>query len=66
MVYVPHRVYTSKILDAIDEGILDRDQVILACLNWMSEQEVKNMAECNDFFSYEEESEEELDTCEDM
>lgn len=52
------REYTNRVLDAIEEGLLGRDQVILACLNYMSEQEVKDMCEDNLFFEEEEEEEE--------
>jgi len=65
MVYVPVRQYTNKMLAAIDEGLLDRDQVILACLNWMSDQDVKLMAEANEFLAEEEEDDESKDEDED-
>jgi len=55
MVYVPVRQYTNKILADIEEGLLDRDQVILACLTWMSDCDVKLMAEANEFLAEEEE-----------
>jgi hypothetical protein len=48
------REFTNRILEEIDEGILDKDTVIMACLKYMSEDEVRDMAESNDFF-YEEE-----------
>jgi hypothetical protein len=63
MVYVPVRQYTNKMLAAIDEGLLDRDQVILACLNWMSDRDVKLMAEANEFL--EEEEDDDVDEDED-
>lgn len=50
------RQATKKILEMISEGILDKDTVILACLNHMSDAEVQSMAEANEFF-YEEEEE---------
>ena len=43
------REYTNKMLDMIDEGLIDRDTLILACLGYMSENEVKDMAETNGF-----------------
>ena len=49
------REATNKILEMIDEGILDRDAVIMACLKYMSEDDVADMAECNEFFYAEEE-----------
>lgn len=44
------REFTNKILEAIDEGLLDRDTVIMACLKYMSEDEVADMAHANEFF----------------
>lgn len=63
MVYVPVRQYTNKMLAAIEEGLLDRDQVILACLNWMSDRDVQLMAEANEFL--EEEEDDDVDEDED-
>jgi hypothetical protein len=51
------REYTNKILEAVEEGLLDKDMVIMACLKYMSEQQVKDMAEANEFFMDEEEDE---------
>ena len=53
------REYTNKILEAVAEGLLDKDMVIMACLKYMSEQQVKDMAEANEFFMDEEEDEDE-------
>ena len=39
----------------IAEGLLDKDIVINACLSYMSESEVQDMAESNEFFTSEEE-----------
>ena len=61
------REATNKILDMIDEGILDRDTVIMACLKYMSEDEVADMAAINEFIEEEEEEdEEELDPMDDF
>jgi len=38
---------TNKILELVEDGILDKDNVILACLKYMSEDEVAGMAHCN-------------------
>ena len=43
------RKYTNMLLDMIDEGMIDRDLVITACLKYMSEDEVQNMMEFNEF-----------------
>jgi hypothetical protein len=52
------REYTTKLLEMVEEGILDRDNVIMACVQYMSEDDVKDMMECNEFLNEEEESEE--------
>ena len=51
------REFTNKILEAVAEGLLDKDMVIMACLKYMSEQQVKDMAEANEFFMDHEEDE---------
>ena len=58
------RQATNRILEMVEEGVLDRDTVIMACLKYMSEAEVADMAHDNEFF-YEEEEEEEEDEDED-
>ena len=59
------REATDQILEMIEEGLLDRDTVIMACLKWMSEDEVAEMAHHNQLFDedtyYDEEEEEELE-----
>ena len=52
------REYTNKVLEAVKEGILDRDMVIMACLKYMSEKDVEDMCDVNCFFEHEEEEEE--------
>ena len=53
------REFTNKILEAVEEGMLDKDTVIMACLKYMSEDQVRDMADANCFFEHEEEDEEE-------
>ena len=53
------RKVTNKILEMVEEGLLDKDQVILACLNYMSEDDVADMAHCNEFIEEQEEETEE-------
>ena len=48
------REATNKILEMVEEGVLDRDTVIMACLKYMSEDDVADMAHCNEFFMFEE------------
>jgi hypothetical protein len=43
----------------VEEGILDRDAVIMACLKYMSESDVADMAHINGFFEDEEEEQDE-------
>ena len=52
------RKATDKILDMVDEGILDKDMVIMSCLKYMSEDDVADMAHCNEFFLNDEEESE--------
>jgi len=61
MVYVPVRQYTNKMLAAIEEGLLDQDQVLIACLNWMTDRDVQQMAEANEFLEEEEDDDEDED-----
>ena len=51
------REYTNKLLEMVEEGLLDRDSVIMACVKYMSEDEVKDMMECNEFIEDENEEE---------
>ena len=48
------RQATDKILEMVEEGILDKDMVIMSCLKYMSEDDVADMAHCNEFFLEEE------------
>ena len=52
------RQATDKILEMVEEGILDRDTVIMSCLKYMSEDDVADMAHSNEFFINEEDDEE--------
>jgi len=47
------RHYTNKLLDMIDEGLIDKKLVIDACLSYMSETDVEDMMRCNDFLTEE-------------
>ena len=42
------RKYTNVLLELVKDGLLDKDNVIQMCLNYMSEQEVQDMVEMND------------------
>ncbi len=41
------RKVTNELLDLIGEGVLDADTVVMACLKYMSEDEVADMARIN-------------------
>lgn len=49
------REYTNKLLEMVEEGLLDRDNVIMACVKYMSEDEVRDMMHCNEFIEEDEE-----------
>ena len=53
------REATNRILELVEEGMLDRDTVIMACLKYMSEDDVADMAHANEFFLDEDEDEDE-------
>ena len=44
------RQYTNKLLEMVDEGILDKDYLIMACLKYLSEYDVRDMAHLNEIF----------------
>jgi hypothetical protein len=52
------REYTVKLLEAIQAGMIDREAVITAALQHMSEDEVKDMCEAEGWFEHEDEEEE--------
>lgn len=55
------RKNTIRLLELIDEGVLDPIQVLTAALNWHSDHEVGEMAESNQFFSLDNDDDEEDD-----
>ena len=54
------RQATERVLQLVEDGLLDRDTVIMACLKYMSEDDVADMAHANEFF-YDDESADEDD-----
>lgn len=48
------RKVTNQILDDIENGLLDPEVVLLACLRYMSEDDVRDMALQNDLIVNEE------------
>ncbi len=51
------RANTEQLLEAVEEGLLDKDQVIMACVKYMSESDVADMCRINEFFPEYEDSE---------
>ena len=47
------REYTDLLLQMVEEGMLDPDTVIMACVKYMSEDDVLEMMELNEFISEE-------------
>jgi hypothetical protein len=54
---------TNKILEMVDEGLLDARAVAQMCLKYMSEDAVADMAEANEIFFEEDDYEEEEPEC---
>jgi hypothetical protein len=48
------RKVTNQILEAVDDGLLDPKQALLAALKYMSEDEVADMARINELLFDEE------------
>lgn len=44
-----NRKTTNKILELVSDGVLDAETVLAACLASMSESDVYDMAEANEF-----------------
>ena len=42
------REYTNKLLDGLNEGIYNKDQIIIAFCKYMSEDDVKDMMQINE------------------
>ena len=55
------RQYTEQLLEMIEDGILDRDAVIMACVKYMSEDEVRDMMEINEFVPAEDEEDDDME-----
>ena len=49
------RKFTNKLCDMIDDGLISQETVIMACLKYMSEDDVKDMMEHNEFIENDEE-----------
>jgi hypothetical protein len=53
------REYTNQLLEKIKQGLLDRDTVIMACVKYMSEDDVCDMMFANEFVLETDDDEEE-------
>ena len=53
------RKATNKLLEMIEDGLLSYESVATACLSYMSEDDVADMAHCNEFIEEEETEEQE-------
>lgn len=51
------RETTNKVLEMVDEGLLNPRDVLLMALKWMSEDDVKAMVKANELFEEDEEDE---------
>lgn len=49
------REYTKKLLEMIENGLLDKDTVILALVNYMSETDIYDCMEANEFIEVDDE-----------
>jgi len=49
------REASKKLLQMVEDGLVDKDELILNLLNYLSENEVKAFAEGNEYFQEEEE-----------
>lgn len=53
------RLYTTQLLDMVEQGLIDKDSLISDLLGWMSEDEVKDFARRNDYIQEDPEDEDE-------
>ena len=42
------REATNKVLELVEDGMIDKDYLIMACLKYMSDDEVADMAHVNE------------------
>ena len=43
------RKYTNHLLGMVDDGLVNKDNLILACVKYMSEDDVQDMMEYNGY-----------------
>lgn len=49
------RKVTNQLIEMVEEGLLDSHTLIVACLKYMSEAEVADMAHINEFITTDDE-----------
>ena len=52
------RKYSNKFIEIVETGLLDPVEAVRMCVKWMSEDDVKEMAEANELFEEDKEDEE--------
>lgn len=52
------RQATRRVIDMADEGVLVWEQIARDCMNYMSEAEVRDMADSNGYFEHDEDEDE--------
>ena len=52
------RLYTTELLDMVEQGLIDKDSLISDLLGWMSEEDVKQFCRSNDYIAYDPDGEE--------
>lgn len=59
--YRPVRAATNKVLEMIDEGLINPRDLVVMCLKWMSEDDVEEMCKANEIYLDEEDEEDDAD-----
>lgn len=55
------RAATTRLLELMEEGSISAETIVNACMNYMSEVEVEDMAESEGFWDADEDEEEEIE-----
>lgn len=55
------RKVTNELYELAEQGVISWETLAVACMKYMSEDEVADMAHCNEFIQEEEEEEENED-----
>jgi len=53
------REYTNKLYEMLEDGLIDKDVLINAFCSYMSEDDIKDLMECNEFIQEEDDDDEE-------